>query len=202
VSAVYQEDVEQLELLKAANEITTKSLQNDLATLQGKYKLLLAERDEQRDQLVKTYQAKDKLSEEVARLKQHFETDDEDKPATDQNGLDEVSPANAFLREPEHPRSPVKKWFGRLSRLSILHPIHRPKRSNIEKENPIQSEALKAEMAELERELAAIGNGPSISTPPFSPTTAPTSIAALSSSISVPLFSYVLPQPPASAYTR
>lgn len=203
VSAVYQEDVQQLELLKAANEITTESFQNDLITLQGKYKLLLAERDEQRDQLVKTYQAKDKLSEEVARLKQHLEIDDEDKPADNQKALDEVSPANVRSKEPEEPKSPVKKWFGRLSRFSILHSNHRPKRSTIGKESAAQPEAAKAEAAELERELAAIGNGPSASTPsPLSPTSAHTSVAVPPSSIPAPPIPFVLPQPPASAHTR
>jgi hypothetical protein len=68
VAAVDRDEIEALEGLKATNQIITSSLQNDLLLLQGKFKNLTTDYEQQKSHLVDALLAKDKLRQELATL--------------------------------------------------------------------------------------------------------------------------------------
>ena len=70
VAAVDRDEIDALEDLKATNQIITSSLQNDLVLLQGKFKNLTTDYDQQKSHLVDALLAKDKLRQELATLRE------------------------------------------------------------------------------------------------------------------------------------
>lgn len=70
VAAVDRDEIDALEDLKATNQIITSSLQNDLVLLQGKFKNLTTDYEQQKSHLVDALLAKDKLRQELATLRE------------------------------------------------------------------------------------------------------------------------------------
>ena len=70
MAAVDRDEIDALEDLKATNQIITSSLQNDLVLLQGKFKNLTTDYEQQKSHLVDALLAKDKLRQELATLRE------------------------------------------------------------------------------------------------------------------------------------
>lgn len=68
VTAVDQDDIEALDALKAANQITTSSLQDELLLLQAQVKNYRTDYEQQKSHLVDALLAKDKLRQELAAM--------------------------------------------------------------------------------------------------------------------------------------
>jgi len=72
-----------LETLKNSNEIIASSLEKDLLLLQGKHKTLQIDYDQNRSHLMQAIISKDKLTDELGRLR-------EGRPASPESKVDEI----------------------------------------------------------------------------------------------------------------
>ncbi len=178
VAAIDQEEIDALADLKEANELVTSSLQNDLLLLQDKHKTLTAELEEKKSHLVDALLSKDRLTQDLASLKERYgaaNDDDQIEKARARSIIEEEEArkkkaALEELQEVSHDtetaerKKPLSKGRKFLNKLSLGR-LYQPYTPKVESpETLVQQDG--ASLLALER--AAIGTGPPV-TPMFSP---------------------------------
>lgn len=127
MAAVDQEEIDAVNNLKAAHELISSSLQNDLLMLQKKHRDLSTDFDEQKTQLVEALLSKDRLMQDLAATKDRSgSTDDGQAQAKAiieaEEKLKEVSRASIIQESLPIP----KMIFERISRLFTASATHEP----------------------------------------------------------------------------
>jgi len=136
VSAIHQEDIEALEILKASHEIFVTSLQTDLGNLQERYRVARTDLEQQKQQLLDSLLTNANLQKDIAR---NFgrPSPEAEPPVIAGSGkspldsLEEVSRSQFLQSSPEplqfltheslSPKHPEKSFWGRLSFFELQH---------------------------------------------------------------------------------
>jgi hypothetical protein len=158
-------EMDALDELKSANETITSSLQNDLLVLQGQYKALTTDFEQQKTQLVEALLSKDKALFELSNMREMLTTNDEvllaksraEKKLTGEKTLNELNEVSRHkLGAFEPPNSPRMKFWD-IIKSPLRTFAHSPKRHAVRPQSVMDLEAAKLRDVTLARELVAIG---------------------------------------------